>query len=58
MNMRNINVITARAVPDKTYQMILCMLFSVTAPQESHFLRRRNSVLNHCRTILIWLLSE
>ena len=33
--------------------MILCMLFSVTAPQESHFLRRRNSVLNHCRTILM-----
>ena len=41
----------------KLCQMILCMLFSVTAPQESSFLHRRNSVLNHCRTILIWLLS-
>ncbi|VTM07816.1 Protein of uncharacterised function (DUF2689) [Klebsiella pneumoniae] len=53
MNMRNINVITALSVPVKPCQMILCMLFSVTAPQESYFLHRRNSVLSHCRTILI-----
>ena len=37
----------------KPCQMILCMLFSVTAPQESYFQHRRNSVLSHCRTILI-----
>ncbi|WP_243051067.1 hypothetical protein, partial [Escherichia coli] len=45
------------AVQIKVYQMILCMLFSVTAPQESYFLHRRNSVLNYYRAILIWLLS-
>lgn len=57
MNMRNINVLLPALYRIKAYQMILCMLFSVTAPQESYFLHRRNSVLNHYRTILIWLLS-
>ncbi len=39
-----INVITALSVPGKTVSDDFMLLFSVTAPQESYFLHRRNSV--------------
>lgn len=57
MNMRNINVITARVVPDKNVSDDFMHAVLSNCTTKIVFLLRRCSVLNHCRTILIWLLS-
>ena len=58
MNMRNINVITARAVPDKNVSddFMHAVLSNCTTRIALPAPKKFSS--EYCRTILIWLLSE
>ncbi len=53
MNMRNINVITALSVPGKTVSDDFMHAVLSNCATRIVLPARRNSVLSHCRTILI-----